>query len=108
MDPKLLVTIILYGPLIGAAVAGLVGKRIGTPEYQMTAPVWIRGILADDYAVPVDSVTYVTGGAETPACCRMAPLSYSVSGLSGTIRSGTTSATDGSVLRLAACAGVSQ
>jgi NADH-quinone oxidoreductase subunit L len=29
MDPKLLVTIILYGPLIGAAVAGLVGRRIG-------------------------------------------------------------------------------
>jgi 4,5-dihydroxyphthalate decarboxylase len=44
----------------------LIGKRIGTPEYQMTAPVWIRGILADDYGVPVDSVTYVTGGEETP------------------------------------------
>ena len=44
----------------------LLGKRIGTPEYQMTAPVWIRGILADDYGVPVDSVTYVTGGEETP------------------------------------------
>src|SRR5689334_15804313 len=29
MDPKLLVTIILFGPLIGAAVAGLVGRRIG-------------------------------------------------------------------------------
>src|SRR4051812_15324646 len=29
MDPKLLVTVILYGPLIGAAVAGLAGKRIG-------------------------------------------------------------------------------
>ena len=29
MDPKLLVTIILYGPLLGAAVAGLVGRRIG-------------------------------------------------------------------------------
>ncbi len=25
----------------------LVGKRVGMPEYQMTAPVWIRGILAD-------------------------------------------------------------
>ena len=44
----------------------LIGKRIGTPEYQMTAPVWIRGVLADDYGVPVDSVTYVTGGEETP------------------------------------------
>lgn len=44
----------------------LIGKRIGTPEYQMTAPVWIRGILSDHYGVPVDSVTYVTGGEEHP------------------------------------------
>jgi len=44
----------------------LIGKRIGTPEYQMTAPVWIRGILAEHYGVPVDSVTYVTGGEEEP------------------------------------------
>src|SRR6478609_7546194 len=42
----------------------LVGKRIGTPEFQMTAPVWIRGILAEHYGVPVDSVTYYTGGEE--------------------------------------------
>jgi 4,5-dihydroxyphthalate decarboxylase len=42
----------------------LIGKRIGCPEYQMTAPVWIRGILADEYGVPVDSVTYYTGGQE--------------------------------------------
>jgi len=32
----------------------------------MTAPVWIRGILADYYEVPVDSVTYFTGGEEEP------------------------------------------
>ena len=44
----------------------LVGKRIGNPEYQMTAPVWIRGILADEYGVPIDSVTYCTGGEEEP------------------------------------------
>lgn len=44
----------------------LIGKRIGTPEYQMTAPVWIRGILDEHYGVPVDSVTYVTGGEEEP------------------------------------------
>jgi 4,5-dihydroxyphthalate decarboxylase len=44
----------------------LVGRRVGNPEYQMTAPVWIRGILADEYGVPVDSVTYATGGEEEP------------------------------------------
>ena len=44
----------------------LIGKRVGNPEYQMTGPVWIRGILADDYDVPVESVTYCTGGEEEP------------------------------------------
>ncbi|MFN3628088.1 MAG: ABC transporter substrate-binding protein [Parvibaculum sp.] len=44
----------------------LVGKRIGVPEYQMTAPVWIRGILQDEYGIDPASVTYVTGGEEEP------------------------------------------
>jgi 4,5-dihydroxyphthalate decarboxylase len=47
-----------------ARPADLVGRTVGTPEYQMTAPVWIRGILADDHDVPVTSVTYATGGLE--------------------------------------------
>lgn len=42
----------------------LIGKRVGNPEYQMTAPVWIRGILSDEYKVPVEGVTYYTGGEE--------------------------------------------
>src|SRR6202790_898113 len=44
----------------------LIGKRVGNPEYQMTAPVWIRGILSDQYNVPVTSATYFTGGEEEP------------------------------------------
>jgi 4,5-dihydroxyphthalate decarboxylase len=44
----------------------LIGKRVGNPEYQMTAPVWIRGILQDEYGIPVDGVTYHTGGEEEP------------------------------------------
>jgi len=44
----------------------LAGKRIGTPEYQLTAPVWIRGILQDEYGVPIESCEYFTGGQEQP------------------------------------------
>lgn len=44
----------------------LIGKKIGVPEYQMTSPVWIRGILSDFYGVPVDSCEYLTGGEEEP------------------------------------------
>jgi 4,5-dihydroxyphthalate decarboxylase len=44
----------------------LIGKRVGNPEYQMTAPVWIRGILQDEYGVPVDTQTYYQGGEEEP------------------------------------------
>ena len=44
----------------------LIGKRIGNPEYQMTAPVWIRGILSDEYGVPITSAIYLSGGEEEP------------------------------------------
>ncbi len=42
------------------------GKRVGSPEFQLTACVWIRGILSEHHGVPVDSVAYHTGGQETP------------------------------------------
>jgi 4,5-dihydroxyphthalate decarboxylase len=42
------------------------GKRVGCPEYQMTLAVWVKGILQDLYDVPIDSVTYHTGGLEEP------------------------------------------
>jgi 4,5-dihydroxyphthalate decarboxylase len=44
----------------------LKGRRIGVPEYQMTAPVWIRGILSDDYGVKVTDVEHYSGGEEEP------------------------------------------
>ena len=42
----------------------LIGKRVGTPEYVMTAAVWIRGIMADHYKVPVAGPSYFSGGLE--------------------------------------------
>ncbi len=44
----------------------LKGRRIGVPEYQMTAPVWIRGILSDDYGVKVTDCEHLSGGEEEP------------------------------------------
>ena len=44
----------------------LKGRRIGVPEYQMTAPVWIRGILSDDHGVKVTDVEHLSGGEEEP------------------------------------------
>jgi 4,5-dihydroxyphthalate decarboxylase len=49
-----------------AKPADLKGKRIGVPEYQMTAPVWIRGILSDDHGVKVTDVEHFSGGEEEP------------------------------------------
>ena len=52
----------------------LIGKRVGNPEYQLTANVWIRGILNDEYGVSADSVSYFRGGLEQPGRVEKAPL----------------------------------
>jgi 4,5-dihydroxyphthalate decarboxylase len=44
----------------------LVGRRIGVPEYQMTAAVWARGLLEDDFGVAPESMEWVQGGVEQP------------------------------------------
>lgn len=44
----------------------LKGKRIGIPEYQLTAIVWARSILQDDYGVHPSDVTWVRGGIDEP------------------------------------------
>ncbi len=42
----------------------LAGKVVGVPEYQLTAPVWVRGILEDEYGVKPSSISWRTGGVE--------------------------------------------
>ena len=44
----------------------LKGRRVGVPEYQLTANVWARAILHDDYGVAPEDIRWVRGGIETP------------------------------------------
>jgi 4,5-dihydroxyphthalate decarboxylase len=44
----------------------LKGKIVGLPEYQITAVVWLRGILQDEYGVFPRDVHWRSGGQETP------------------------------------------
>lgn len=40
------------------------GCQVGVPEYQLTAPVWVRGLLQDEYGVRPEDIHWRTGGVE--------------------------------------------
>ena len=46
--------------------ADLKGKRVGVPEYQLTANVWARALLQDDFGVSPADMRWVRGGIDTP------------------------------------------
>lgn len=44
----------------------LPGRAVGVPEFQQTAALWVRGILADRHGVPPSAIRWRTGGLERP------------------------------------------
>jgi 4,5-dihydroxyphthalate decarboxylase len=44
----------------------LVGRRVGIAEYQMTAGVFVRGMLRDEYGVDARDIEWHSGGQEQP------------------------------------------
>ena len=44
--------------------ADLKGKKVGVPEYQLTANVWARAILEDDHGVKPSDIHCIRGGLE--------------------------------------------
>lgn len=46
--------------------ADLRGRRIGIAEYQLSANVWFRGIMEDEYGVKPSEIEWVRGGMNTP------------------------------------------
>ena len=58
-----------------ASPADLRGKRVGVPEYQMTAAVWIRGFLSDDFGVAPGDMQWYSGGLYQPGREEKLPIS---------------------------------
>src|SRR6476620_3724725 len=54
--------------------ADLRGKRIGLPEYQITAVVWMRGMLQHEYGVSPNEIHWRSGGQEQPGRGERTPL----------------------------------
>ena len=52
----------------------LKGRRVGVPEYQMTAVIWLRGILQDDYGVHPRDLHWFSGGLEESGRQEKVPL----------------------------------
>lgn len=56
------------------APADLKGRKVGLAEYQLTANVWIRAFLDDDFGVAPASVRWVRGGLEEPGRPEKIPI----------------------------------
>jgi 4,5-dihydroxyphthalate decarboxylase len=50
------------------------GKLIGVPEYQMTAALWARGILSDEYGVKASEIRWRNGGLNVPGRKERTPI----------------------------------
>ena len=51
----------------------LIGKRVGVPHYPMTAAVWIRGLLSDDFGISPADLEYYEGGLDEPKKADLPP-----------------------------------
>ncbi len=42
------------------------GKRMGVPEYSMTAAVWLRGLFQHEYSIAPEEIHWIQAGEENP------------------------------------------
>lgn len=65
----------------------LVGRTVGVPEYQMSAALWARGALQDQFGIQPMDMRWVTGGLRDPG--RQPLVAVDVPGVSITHRADT-------------------
>jgi len=58
--------IFVHGPGPIQGPADLAGKRVGVPDYEMTAALWQRAILRHDYGVRPEQIEWLQGGEFKP------------------------------------------
>jgi len=52
----------------------LAGRRIGVIDWQQTAALWVRGLLADHHGVAREGVTWIAAGLHAPVATDRTPL----------------------------------
>jgi len=50
------------------------GRLVGVPEYQITAAVWVRGLLQEEYGIAPRDLRWVSGGLEMPGRIEKIPF----------------------------------
>jgi 4,5-dihydroxyphthalate decarboxylase len=66
------------------SLSQLGGKRVGMEDYSMTAAVWFRGLLEDDYGVGQREITWVTRAKQRfafPAVAQVEATTHDLEGL---------------------------
>jgi 4,5-dihydroxyphthalate decarboxylase len=56
------------------SLADLSGRRVGTMQWQLTASLWMRGILAEEHHVPQSAIHWFVGGQDEPGESERAPV----------------------------------
>jgi 4,5-dihydroxyphthalate decarboxylase len=55
-------------------IAELARATIGVPEWSQTATLWVRGIMAEHYAIDLTKITWRTGGLVQPGRVEKSPV----------------------------------